>query len=102
MSIHLKGIFVFFGILYFGLGCCLGNRANAEDPPLPLLHFYMYLAGVTNQYDADFDTREISGTVTESYEGKGLDGVEIYTFGFFGFPSVIFYNKWAEGRGYFS
>ena len=33
MTIHLKRTVFFFCILNFGLGCCLGNRANAVDRP---------------------------------------------------------------------
>ena len=69
MSIHLKRIVFFFCILYFGLGCCLGNRANAGDPPHPL--FQIYITSILNTYAP----RTISGFV--SCNGIGLEGVNI-------------------------
>ena len=47
MAIHLKRIVFFFCILYFGLGCCLGNRAEAVDPEPKNK---VYGPGILNQY----------------------------------------------------
>jgi hypothetical protein len=69
MSFQLKRIVFFFCILNFGLGCCLGNRANAGDPPHPL--FQIYITSILNTYAP----RTISGFV--SCNGIGLEGVNI-------------------------
>ena len=73
MSIHLKRTVSFFCILCLGLGCCLGNLANAvaENPPV----FYrMFMAGVFGLWSPP--TYKISGRV--SYNGNGLPDVLIY------------------------
>jgi hypothetical protein len=68
MSFQLKRIVFFFCILYFGLGCCLDNRANAQTDDL----FYIFIAAISNEYGS----REVSGTVL--YNGNGLPGVELW------------------------
>jgi hypothetical protein len=70
MAIHLKRIVFFLCILNFGLGCCFGNRANADTKK-----FLLYIAGMFHEDDRDYDTWEISGTVL--YKNNGLVGVEI-------------------------
>ena len=48
MAIHLKRIVFFFCILNFGLGCCFGNRANAQDPEII---YRLFLSSVFYQHD---------------------------------------------------
>jgi hypothetical protein len=52
MSFQLKRIVFFFCSLYFGLGCCLDNRANAQTDLL----FYIFIANISNE----FGYREVS------------------------------------------
>jgi hypothetical protein len=68
MSFQLKRIFFFFCLLCLGLGCCLGNRANAQKDEL----FWLFIAAISNEYGF----REVSGTVL--YNGNGLPGVELW------------------------
>ena len=68
MSFQLKRIVFFFGILYFGLGCCHDNRVYAEQGEL----FRLFIAIISNEYGY----REVSGTVL--YNGNGLPGVELW------------------------
>jgi hypothetical protein len=73
MSVHLKRIVFFFCIWNFGLGCCLGNRVNADDP----LNFMLYLSGVYNKYDIADYSHKISGFVF-LVNGNPLENVGIY------------------------
>lgn len=73
MSIHLKRTVFFFCILFLGLGCCLGNRAMAQDP----LTFMLYLSGVYNEYNIADYTHKISGIVY-LVNGNPLENVGIY------------------------
>jgi hypothetical protein len=75
LTIHLKRTIFFFCILYFGLGCCLGNRANAAEEPEYVWIYRIFMSGIFSYYDPDAP-REISGIV--SYNGVGLEGVAIY------------------------
>jgi len=68
MLFQLKRIVFFFGILYFGLSCCLDNRVYAEPDEL----FRLFIAAISNEYGY----REVSGTVL--YSGNGLPGVELW------------------------
>ncbi len=72
MSIHLKRTVFFFCILCLGLGCCLGNRANADDPDNIL--FLLFLPGVRLEPRLGFG---VSGIVS-LVNGKALEKVEIY------------------------
>ncbi len=67
MSIHLKRIVFFFCILNFGLGCCLGTRANADDN---LMHRIFIGMIFNNSFPA------IGGRVI--FNGSGLPAVEIF------------------------
>jgi len=73
MAIHLKRIVFFFCILNFGLGCCLGNRANADDP----LEFFLYLPGAYNKFNIADVSHKISGLVF-LVNGNPLENVGIY------------------------
>ena len=70
MSIHLKRIVFFFCILSLGLGCCLGNRAEAATE--------IKIPGIFNQF-VPLASREISGFVADGplANGIGLGGVVI-------------------------
>jgi hypothetical protein len=90
MSIHLKRIVFFFCILYFGLGCCLGNLANADPPPENPL-FRVFISIISNEYGS----RLISGNVF--YNGSGLGGVEILASS----PSYLIRETKTEFTGYY-
>ena len=91
MTIHLKRTVFFFCILNFGLGCCLGNRANAvaEDP----YYYRMFMTAIFLYYDPG-NFREISGIV--SCNGIGLEGVGIYGKNIPDIPIVV-----TDSQGYY-
>jgi hypothetical protein len=74
MSFHLKRTVFFFCILGLGLGCCLGNRADAATGP-----YKLRVPSWANQY-IPLASREISGMVTDGplANGIGLGGVAIF------------------------
>jgi hypothetical protein len=74
MSFQIKRIVCIFCILYLGLGCCLGNRADAATGP-----YELNIPSWANQY-IPLASREISGMVTDGplANGIGLGGVAIF------------------------
>ncbi len=74
MTIHLKRTVFFLCILNFGLGCCLGNRANAgEDPGII---YQLFLSNVFYQHDP----MKIRGRVFLLTDNRiGLPDVVIYS-----------------------